>query len=272
MTLTNILQRAILDLRLAITSILCGNSATVSLSIGQKFPFALSSFTWRAAETLIPVAAKQAESPVTRAPELLKFGTRISLGLAAPGAVALSLIAGSLLHAWLGRDMPEVVGIMRIASLAVVADACGLAALHLLWGEGRGWSVFLIFAGSAALCLSVTWTLAPHFGPVAAAYGLLASATSGSIGFLVVACKYRLISVLKLLVDCIAGLLFPLLILGGVIFAIGRTYHGDLGAPRLLLAVALGTLCYLLTLYWLGMSQEERAAARVLLDRARSRA
>ena len=264
--ITNFLQRAIVDVRLVIVALLCGATGTVALSTGQKFPFAVSDLNWRAAETLLPASAKEDASGGAGRRALLHFGTRYTILLVVPASFLLLLTAPTLLRLWLGRELTASIPVMRLTCVAVLLDGCGLAALQVLWGAGRSWTVLRVYAVSTALALGLTLALVPRIGVAGAAWGLAASAMFASIAFLVLACRDFEDSVLGLLRAALAGMAIPIVFLSAAAVAL---YVGlgvaEGGWIKLLATLAGAGLLYVLALYRVGMTPEERAAVRRLV-------
>jgi O-antigen/teichoic acid export membrane protein len=115
MTLTSLLQQTIVDARVALVAFLCGPGSTVALSVSQKFPFAISDLNWRAAETLLPAAARKSGAGGSVPRDLLRFGTRFLTLMSAPTCILLFAVSPGLLHLWLGQDLAQAVPIMGSA-------------------------------------------------------------------------------------------------------------------------------------------------------------
>jgi O-antigen/teichoic acid export membrane protein len=266
MTLTGLLQQTIVDARVALVALLCGAGSTVALSVSQKFPFAVSDLNWRAAETLLPAAAQKSGASGSVPRDLLRFGTRFLILMAAPTCTLLFAVSPNLLHLWLGQDLAQAVPIMRLTCVAVFVDSCGLAAVQILWGSGRSWAVLRIYGVSAALGLVLTLVFAPSLGARAAAWALLASSVVANAGFVFVACRSCGDSVMELLKSTFGSALIPTGLLIAIVGVLNSWLEISGGSwVRLLVTLMVSGVVYLLALYVVGARREERAAVRLLL-------
>ena len=266
MTLTDLLQRIIVDARVALVALLCGASSTVVLSVSQKFPFAVSDLNWRAAETLLPAAASKSGSSGTVPRDLLHFGTRFLMLMAAPTSILLFVVAPSLLRLWLGRDLAQAVPVMRLTCAAVFMDSCGLAAVQVLWGCGRSLTVLRIYTVSAALSIALTLALAPRIGVAGAAWALAASSVTANIGLVVVACRNCNESIVELLRAALTSAVIPIGLMVAVVGVLDSWLQLSSGGwMQLLVTLVVLGLVYLVALYSIGTKREERAAVRLLV-------
>lgn len=167
-----------------------GPAAVVPYYVGQKFPVALSTVTWRATEVLFPAAGradKAGDRPYLR--ELLQFGTRWIVVLAVPSCLVLFILAPEVLRVWLGQVPAGAVTVMRLLIGAVFADAIGASALTILWGSGKTRSVVFVLAGIALTAVGLGGYFSVRLGVPGIALGVFSAVLLGSVVLVVLASR-----------------------------------------------------------------------------------
>lgn len=185
-----------------------GSARVVPFYVGQKFPLAYASVSWQVAETLFPAASKhQRDLPRTR--DLLRVGTRWVLVLALPVCILLWVVGPTLLSVWIGHVDGESLNVLRLISVAVLADAFMSAPLNVLWGRGAMRKVVLTSAGVAGGTVCLSLILLPRIGVTGAAWGTLLPMVAGSGAMFFLACQECQASCVRLAGPIFSGLLFP---------------------------------------------------------------
>jgi O-antigen/teichoic acid export membrane protein len=239
-----------------------GSPSLTQFHIGQKFPLAVSGFTWRVAEVVFPAASEHERAnnlPGTR--EILEVGTRWVLVLALPICLVLSIVAADLLQAWVGEVRPNTVGVLRLTTAAVFINALGDSALNLLWGRGAMRTILVTVSSMAIVSIGLTLAFVFWIGIVGAAWVLLGMAAIGWITFLRAASRDCGVRAFDLMRASTQGLLVPMF--ACAVPALGITYLARPGGWLTVVgASVVGGCAYAAALYLWGGRQEERAIVR----------
>ncbi len=244
---------------------LLGSALIVPYYIGQRFPLALAELGWRAAHTLFPIASEHegAQRPGSPA-DVLEVGTRWVLVLVLPLSIILELLAPALLQAWVGEIRPETLLVLRLITAAVLVDALGVGAMHILWGRGRAQAVLAVHAGVAVACIGLTLALLPRMGIVGAAWGMLIPMGPSSVAFLVKGCRAYRSSIAELLQSVTRGLWLPAALGAGATLGASHLLRSD-DWPSLVASALAGGLTYTAAFYVAGARAEERILVQELL-------
>ncbi len=251
-----------------VIGLVLGSGAIVPYYIGQKVPFAVGSTILRAGQVLLPAASQhQSSANLARTREVLEAGTRWMVALALPLCLVLWILAPSLLLAWLGEAPQDTVLVLRLVTAAVLVDALGVGALHLVWGRGAARTILLVQVLVALATLTLTALLLPLLGIAGAACALLVGVTLGSLAFVHLGSRECGVRELALLCATARGLLAP------VALSLALTWSIVFFArPESWLGVAAAALAgwgaYAVSLYVGGARPEERLFAQEILTLA----
>jgi O-antigen/teichoic acid export membrane protein len=182
-----------------------GSAQAATLSILQRFPFAIQTVLWRLADPLLPAVREQAEKEgIAR---LLEAGTRWTLLVALPGVVTLAVVAPGLLAAWLGTSTTAAVSVLILTAAAVLAEGVSHAAEQVLWGAGLARQALIVVLVRSSLTLTLCAALIPNHGVLGAALAILIGIAVGTALALRAAAAYCDTSSLPIVVRVLAGLL-----------------------------------------------------------------
>jgi O-antigen/teichoic acid export membrane protein/SAM-dependent methyltransferase len=222
--------------------LLLGSASIVPYQVGQKFPLAVAGISGRAAEVLFPASSEQGkDSAPSRIYEILQLGVRWNVVLALPLCLVLWVVAPSLLHAWLSHVPPGSIAILRLMTAAVLVNAVGIGAWHVLWGRGAARRVLIIHCGVALTSLGLTLALLRHTGVVGAAWGLLLAMGLGVAAFLHSASRAYAFRTREMMARITSGLLIPVLLCFAFSLSVSRLAGpGWVGITVTALAGALG--------------------------------
>ena len=244
-----------------------GPAAIVPYHIGQRFPLAVSGIVWRTAVVLFPAASEHERAmDMGRTRVVLEVGTRWIIVLALPVCLVLWILAPNLLQAWLGLGQapPETVLVLRLTAAAVLADALGTAALHVLWGGGAARTVLLIQGAATVAGLALTLALLSRTGVVGAVWGVFLAASLASSAFLYLAARSCGTTLFDLLRGALKGMLLSTVACAAT--AVGITY---LASPDRWVGVVgtalVSTVAYMVSLHLRGAREEERIFTQEIL-------
>ncbi len=253
--------------------VILGSAWVVPFHIGEKFPLAVAGITWRMAEVLFPAASEHERAQnMEGTREVLEVGTRWIFILALPLCLVLWIVGPNLLRAWVGEVRPDTLQILRLVTLAVLADAVGVGAMYVLWGRGRARDVLVILGSMAVAIFGFSLWFLTRLGIVGLAWGMVFPMVFGSLAFLYMASRACGIASLELMRGIGRGLLLPAVACGATTLGIVH-----LALPgrwtEVLGATLAGGAAYAGILYLGGAREEERRLihAAVTLPAAVSR-
>jgi O-antigen/teichoic acid export membrane protein len=242
-----------------------GSTWIALYNVAQKFPYALTSMTWSAAEVLFPAVIQYRKDPsVERARNVLKLGTRWITVLAIPLCVILWNAGPQLLYAWVGESRPEAVTILRLFTTAVFVDAMGAASFEVLWGLGLIRTILTTMVAVALSSLGLGWLLLHHIGVTGATWGILLPMTVGAFSLMERASRTCEIRLTRLLRDSFDGLLLPttaVMLAGLVVNFLLQTDP----LLQVLAGVLFGGPAYLICFYLVGAREEEWKLTRDII-------
>jgi O-antigen/teichoic acid export membrane protein len=266
-TTTALFQNLINDGRMLLTGYLSGWVGVATLSAGQKFPQAICDVSWRAAETMVPFAARMDEDDIVSSNCLFRDGTHHILMLVVPSCVFLLITAPTLIRLWLGDSMAIAVSVLRWTSIAIILDAIGLAAIQLLWGKGHARFLLRLQVCSSAACLGITAFLVPKLGVAGAAVGLIGSSLVASTGALAGIQRLCRVNVIEALRNATVGLAIPLSGLIVSTMLLSRFLDEEPGRMAYISLLAVSATVYLALLLLFGMVDGCRASIARLGER-----
>ena len=261
---------ALIRLDTVVVGLAVGVAAAGVYAVGQRLTLALEQLVEPLTKAFFPhssaLAAGEDHAGLRRS---LLVGTRLSLAIAAPIALALAFLAGPLLDLWLGSGFEEAATVVVLLAASVAIAALTRTGLLMLQGAGHVRVPALIVAGEALLNLTLSVILARTMGLAGVALGTLIAAAVANLGcFYPYMCRRFGLPIGSLsltlarshlpalLVACVTGAAIASLDPSGVI----------------VLACALAIVAAYVTVFWFtGTAPEERRQALALIRRLRCR-
>ncbi|MCU1285367.1 MAG: polysaccharide biosynthesis protein [Acidobacteriales bacterium] len=241
-----------------------GPAAIIAYTVGQKFPLALSMFNWKAAEPMFP-AVGETGSDLAQDRAVLKAGTRWILVVATPICIILWFAAPSILQAWLGSVPQGSVLILRVTTLAALADAVGVGALHVLWAKGEIRTILNITTGMLIATVATSTAILWRFDSTFAVLGLIAPLIVGAILFMHAACRRCGMTVANL-ASGYPKLCLPALFCAAA--ALAMQYYFQSPTRLVVFASSIfSLLTYVVSFYLFAATQNEKLFARSLFTR-----
>ena len=263
--LTILAIKIIWDMAPLVIGLLRGSASIVPYSIGRRFPIAVNDVNSRAAETFFPAASERmARNDWEGMQGVLQLGTRWILVMALPFCIILWIVAGNLLHVWIGPFTADATVIMQLTCAAVLCEALGMGAMHVLWGRGAVRAIFIVLGVLAIPSLVLTVGLVRAFGEVGAAAALCISLFSSACVFLFLGARACQLRVAHLLGGTFQGLLIPNAACAACTYAAIRLLNPQHWMSVTACCVAGGTT-YVAVLYFSGAREEEKQFVRQAL-------
>jgi O-antigen/teichoic acid export membrane protein len=247
-----------------VVAITDGAGASALYQVSQRFALAVMALPDRVSVTLFPAASEQARSGGRRAAaRLIGSGTRLIAVVLLPVAIFLLITADELLDAWLGSIPRDGASILRLTTLAIVAQALAASALQVLWGRGevRKLAVALVVVAVAALI--GTTALALAVGPLGAALALAAAAVLAAAWLLALAAQSTGRRVIAVLRRAVGDLAWPAIACAAVAGGLVALDFDD-GWPSLFVVGAASAAAYFAAFAVLGRGDREREVAAAL--------
>ncbi len=251
-----------------VVGIVVGVPAAGVYAVGQRLTLALEQLIEPLTKSFFPhsstLSAGEDHAGLRRS---LLVGTRLSLAIAAPIALALGFLAGPLLDLWLGASsgFGEAATVVVLLAVAVTIGALTRTGLLMLQGIGQVRVPATIVAGEAVLNLGLSVFLAHEMGIEGVALGTLIAVVVANVGVLYpYMCRQFGVSIAELsltLARAHAPALVVAGLLGGAIAALDLS-----GLVVLVAAPAIG-LAYAAVFWFTGMTGDERAHLRGLARR-----
>jgi trans-aconitate methyltransferase len=229
------------------------------LHIGQRFPLFADGIGWRAAEVAFPAAGQEGNREAGE--EILLATTRSTLLVVLPLCIVMAVIAPSLLQVWLGFADPATVSVLQITAAAVLVDALGVGAIHVLWGKGRARVVLAIVGSVAVGTWILTYMLVPRWGVAGAALGLGLALLAGTIAALELAARACRASALSVVFHAMKGAATPAVLCAAIAYVSVQSFTYYNWTFILLVSGAAGA-AYLVSLSAFGLHPEERAMVK----------
>ncbi|MDX6691661.1 MAG: hypothetical protein QOG15_3118 [Solirubrobacteraceae bacterium] len=239
-------------------------------AVGQRLTLALEQLIEPLTKSFFPhsstLTATEDRDGLRRS---LMLGTRLSLAIAAPIALALACLAGPLLHLWLGAGFEDAAPVVVLLSAAVTVAALTRTGLLMLQGAGHVRAPALITSGEALLNLVLSVILAQSMGLKGVALGTLIAAVVANLGcFYPYMCRQFGLPIRTLTASLVRAHAPALALAGGAGAAIVSADPG--GVVVLAGAIAIAAT-YVGAFWFTGVSPEERHQIRNLIARARGR-
>jgi len=198
----------------------------------------------------------------------LMVGTRLSLAIAVPVALALGFLAGPLLRLWLGSGFQDAAVVVVLLSAAVAISALTRTGLLMLQGAGHVRVPAFFTAGEALLNLVLSIIFARTMGLKGVALGTLIAVLVANIGsFYPYMCRQFGVPIGALSMS-LARAHLPALAVGALVgWAIASADPS--GVVAIAGAIAIGS-SYVGVFWMTGLAPEERAIVRERLARRRA--
>lgn len=195
-----------------------------------------------------------------RLQQILLQGTRLSLAMVVPVAVALVMLADPLIHGWLGKQAAVVAGcvpVLQILAVAVTVRVGNATGNTLLKGAGRHRLVAWVNLGTGIVNAVLSVLLIGRYGLNGVAWGtLIPIACSAAFILYPAACRRVDLPLRRALLESVFPALWPAVIVASML-GYTRTV-----APGTLLAVACqaaaGGLVYLGLFFLVAISKRDR--------------
>jgi O-antigen/teichoic acid export membrane protein len=235
-----------------------GPAAVALWAVPRRLSQAVRSLTNQFNNVLLPVVVdSQARGTVARLRAILLHGTRISLLGAMPLAAAMFLLADPLIPLYVGNDFAASVAVAQVMAVLVAFRVGNATAMVVLKGM-KGYKLYAFTQLGVAIvnvALSLWWIQV--YGLVGQAMGTLVPVAIGSMFVLwPAACRYVEVTAWTAFRQAVWPALWP--VPAAVIpIVLLKPY-----LPRQLLAVllagALGWLCYMIVALGLALGAQER--------------
>jgi O-antigen/teichoic acid export membrane protein len=165
-----------------VVGLVVGLEAAAIYGIGQKLVLAISGLVSPISVLFYPHSAElAARRDYDGLRDSLLTGTRIVLGISFPIAIALSVLAGPILEAWVGPGFAGAVPVIVFLSGAALITSLSLTGRGMLQGTGRARRPGLISALELVLNLALSVLLAHALGLEGVALGTLIAATVANL-------------------------------------------------------------------------------------------
>ncbi|MDP8968563.1 MAG: oligosaccharide flippase family protein [Actinomycetota bacterium] len=262
---------ALIRLDTVVVGLAVGVAAAGVYAVGQRLTLALEQLVEPLTKAFFPhssaLAAGEDHEGLRRS---LLVGTRLSLAIAAPLALALAFLAEPLLDLWLGSGFEEAATVVVLLAAAVTISAITRTGLLMLQGAGHVRIPALFMAGEALLNLTLSIILARTMGLEGVALGTLIAVVVANLGcFYPYMCRQFGLS-LSALSLTLARAHLPALVAAALV-GWGLASLDPQGALALACAPPIAAV-YVAVFWSTGMTADERRRASALVRRLASRA
>lgn len=228
-----------------------GPRLVASYDVGRRFPFVLSTLSWRSSEAFFPAASRESRvGTLRRRQDVLEANMRWNLVLVLPLSILLWVLAPNLFEVWLNTPPPDAVFILRVLVVAIAVDAVGAACLQVLWAAARMRALLGLLGLTTLAGIGLTAVLVWQLGAAGAPIALLTAIVIRSALLLGAASREHGIRLAVLMATLGRGLFLPVGACAGMTVAASQAANprdwaslvtvGFFGLAAYLLAVALG--------------------------------
>jgi O-antigen/teichoic acid export membrane protein len=173
----------LLRLDVLVVGLAVGVAAAGIYAVGQRLTLVLDLLIVPVTKAFFPHSAHlSAGEDLAGLRRSLLFGTRMSLAIAAPIALALALLAGSILDVWVGEGFDEAATVIVLLAAAATVTALTRTGLMMLQGTGRVRVPAMITGAEAALNLALSLVLVATMGLAGVALGTLIATVVVNLG------------------------------------------------------------------------------------------
>lgn len=261
----------VIRLDTVVVGLVVGVPAAGVYAVGQRLTLALEQLIEPLTKSFFPhsssLSAGEDHEGLRRS---LVVGTRLSLAIAAPIALALGFLAGPLLDLWLGAssDFGDAATVVVLLAAAVTVGALTRTGLLMLQGIGQVRVPAFIVAAEAVLNLVLSVVLAREMGLDGVALGTLIAVVVVNLGVLYPYMCRQFGVPIRELSATLARAHLPALAVAGLV---GAALAALEPAGVVVLAAALAIAASYGAVFWFtGLTTDERRRARRLV-RSRGR-
>lgn len=173
----------LLRLDVLVVGFAVGVAAAGVYAVGQRLTLALDLLVVPVTKAFFPHSAHQsAGEDLAGLRHSLVLGTRLSLAIAAPIALALALLAGAILDVWVGEGFEQAATVIVLLAAATTVTALTRTGLMMLQGTGRVRVSAMITGAEAALNLALSVVLVAMIGLPGVALGTLIATVVVNLG------------------------------------------------------------------------------------------
>jgi O-antigen/teichoic acid export membrane protein len=262
-----------------VIGIMLGTGAVAVWSVGQRLAEATQRLTNQLNDILFPnVVDHSASDRLDRLQRLFLVGTRFSLATVVPIAAALLLMAGPLVHAWVGPEFEGSVIVVRLLAVIVVVRVGNATGSTLLKGAGRHRLVAGVNVATAIVNVSLSIALAKPLGLEGVAIGTLVPVTATAVCILFPASCSRVgLPIRRALAEAVWPAIWPAGTMAAYV-AVSRTMIPQ-SLPAVLVSMCVAVSIYAATFLAFSIDSAERrfylskifeATARVRMLRTRA--
>jgi O-antigen/teichoic acid export membrane protein len=211
---------------------------------------------------LFPVIVdSDARAQKERLQQIMLQGTRLSIVMVVPIAVALIMLADPLVHAWLRKSADAMAGaipIIQILAVAVAIRVGNATGNTLLKGAGQHRMLAFVNLGTGLANLALSIALIKPFGLVGVAYGTLIPIAFSAFFILYPAsCRRVGLPISDAVMHSILPAVWPAFVMGGVL-ALTRSISSGTLLAVVLQAVG-GSVLYLALFVTVAIGRRDRA-------------
>ena len=246
-------------------------SAVAVWTVGQRLAEVTQRLTNQLNDVLFPtVVDNDAAARMDRLQAIFIQGTRLSLATVVPMGGAMMLMAGPLIHAWVGPEFSDSALVLQLLTLSVIVRVGNATAGTVLKGAGEHRLVAFTNVGAAVVNLALSIALVKALGLPGVALGTLVPICLASTLVLFPAgCRRVQLTLWRALVEAVWPAMWPALVMTAFVLA-----TRDLVPPTLVAIgaeMAAACLVYAIVFVFFGISAVERhfylSKARELLQR-----
>jgi len=235
------------------------SSAAVAIwTVPQRLAEMLQRLTNQLNGVLLPVVV---DSDASQKPERLRAifvqGTRLSLATVLPLAIALILLMGPLVHAWVGDRFAESVPVAQILVAVVLIRVGNSTATTVLKGAGQHRLLAFTNAGAALVNIALSLLWIERYGLIGQAMGTFVPVAFVSLFILFpAACRRVGMSPIRAFRCAVWPTLWPVAAMALVVIPLRDVLPTRLYSVAL--ASAVGGICYLATFLAFAVKRDER--------------
>ena len=233
-------------------------SAVAVWAVGQRLAEVTQRLTNQLNEVLFPsIVAHDSSNRLDRLRSIFLLGTQLSIATVLPVGGALILMAGPLVHAWVGPRFQGSVIVVRLLTLTVIVRVASSTSSTLLKGAGRHRLVSRTNVASSLANVVLSVLLVARIGLTGVAVGTLAPVSAaGLIVLFPAGCRRVGVPLRRAIAEAVWPAAWPLAVMAAFI-ALTRAAVGDslLGVGTEMAAAAC---VYGITFLFLSVRPRER--------------
>jgi O-antigen/teichoic acid export membrane protein len=240
-------------------------SAVAVWTVGQRLAEITQRLTNQLNDVLFPtVVDNDSAARLDRLQAIFIQGTRLSLATVIPMGGAMMLLAGPLVHAWIGPEFSGSVLVVQLLSLTVIARVGNATASTLLKGAGEHRLVAFTNVAAAVANLALSIAIVKPLGLAGVAIGTLVPVCLASTLVLFPAgCRRVRLPIRRALAEAVWPAVWPAAVTTAYVLGTRDLVPANLVAVGAEMVVAAGV--YALIFVFFGISAQQR---RLYLSRA----